>query len=105
MKLKLVLAILAVAAVATPEMAFAAEAGEDLKKDILGLITGDIGFLVGLGISLFGLYMWLIQQASWGIILLVAGGLVTVFPNIFAGIQDGASTAFEESQVKTTASE
>lgn len=107
MKLKLLLAILAVAAIAAPDLAFAqtpptsdtagSGAGSSLKQDIVGIFQGDLGFLVGLAISVFGLYTWLIKQASWGIILLIAGGLVTVFPDLFDNIAAGSKSAFSES--------
>ena len=90
--------VLALALVALPDLAEAADttttAGSSLKTDIVNVFKGDIGFLVGLGVSVFGLYMWLIKQASWGLVMLIAGGLITVFPNLFKGIQEGAQGAF-----------
>lgn len=101
MKLKLFMAVLALAVVALPDLALAQStggtgtgAGSSLKADIVDVFKGDIGFLVGLGVSVFGLYMWLIKQASWGLVMLIAGGLITVFPNLFKGIQEGAQGAF-----------
>ncbi len=107
--LKILFAVLALASVYMPELAFAQEstsestgsegsgAGASLKQDIVAVFQGDLGFLVGLAISVFGLYTWLIKQASWGIVLLIAGGLVTVFPDLFDNIASGSKTAFGSS--------
>ena len=109
MKFKFFMAILALVAAYAPELAFAngqgatnpanhsgSGAGSSLRSDIEAVFTGDIGFLVGLGISVFGLYMWLIKQASWGLVMLIAGGLITVFPSLFSSIESGSQSAFSE---------
>lgn len=64
-------------------------AGDQLLDTVLGLVTGSMGTLIGLGIALFGLYMWLIQQASWGIMVMIGGVALTAFPGIFEWMRDG----------------
>ena len=79
--------LLAVAFSLTPELAMAQGVGGTLKTDITNMITGNIGTVVGLVIALFGLYMWLVQQATWGLMVILGGVCVTIFPGIFAGLQ------------------
>ena len=60
-------ALLAVVLTMAPEAAMAQDAtaaGGDLLASVLGMVSGSLGTLIGLGIALFGLYMWLIQQSS-----------------------------------------
>ncbi len=75
-----------------PEMAHAA--GESLLTDVQNLLTGSLGTVVGLGISLFGLWVWLAQQSSWGILILIAGAAITAFPGLYKGMTDGFKSAF-----------
>lgn len=73
-----------------PEVALAQEeAGEELLETVVGLVSGSMGTLIGLGIALFGLYMWLIQQASWGIMVMIGGVALTAFPGIFDWMREG----------------
>ncbi len=83
-----------------PEMANAAatNAGAGTATDILNIITGNIGTLIGLGIALLGLYTWLVQQSSWGVIMIIGGVAVTAFPGLFASMQAGFETAFTGSE-------
>jgi hypothetical protein len=88
--------LLAVVLIMTPELAIAADsdnAGEELLDSVFGLITGSLGTLIGLGIALFGLYMWLIQQSSWGIMVMIGGVAVTAFPGIFEWMRAGFADA------------
>lgn len=92
--------LLAVALVMMPESAMAQSidtdstaAGEELLDTVLGLVTGSMGTLIGLGIALFGLYMWLIQQSSWGIMVMIGGVALTAFPGIFEWMRSGFSDA------------
>lgn len=86
--------LLAVILTMTPELALAQSeaAGEELQTSIFNMLTGSIGTLVGLGIALFGLYIWLIQQSSWGIMVMIGGVALTAFPGIFEWMRSG----FEE---------
>ena len=107
--LAMFIAVAAVAMMLVPEVAMSADinttgttstAGEGLLADVFGVFQGSVGALVGLGISLLGLWMWLMQQNSWGIVLLIAGALLTVFPDIFASFTKSAQGAFSASTSK-----
>lgn len=79
-----------------PEAALAQsadQAGEDLMQNVLNMMTGSLGTLIGLGIALFGLYMWLIQQSSWGIMVMIGGVALTAFPGIFDWMREGFADA------------
>ncbi len=78
-----------------PEMANAAT-GDDAMGDIGNLITGNIGTLIGLGIALLGLYTWLVQQSSWGVIMIIGGVAVTAFPGLFNSMQGGFAALFDD---------
>lgn len=83
----------------TPEFAFAANttAGGGLLADVQALLQGSLGTVVGLGISLFGLWVWLAQQSSWGILILIAGAAITAFPGLYAGLTESFKSAFSSS--------
>lgn len=66
-------------------------AGGELLVTVSNLVKGSLGTLIGLGIALFGLYMWLIQQASWGIMVMIGGVALTAFPGIFDWMSKGVT--------------
>lgn len=72
--------------------------GSTFLDDVTGIISGNLGTLLGLGISLFGLWMWLVQQSSWGLIILIAGAALTAFPGIYGSISGGFQDAFNATQ-------
>lgn len=88
-------ALLAVVLTMAPEsaMATSVNAGEELQTSIFNMLTGSLGTLIGLGIALFGLYMWLIQQSSWGIMVMIGGVALTAFPGIFEWMRGGFADA------------
>lgn len=96
-----VLAATAVFALA-PDVAHANGAGQSLLADITGLLTGSMGTVVGLGISLFGLWVWLAQQSSWGLLIVIAGAAITAFPGLYKGMTDGFKAAFAGSGARGT---
>ena len=88
----------AVALTLVPEMAHAAGGdGTAFLKDITDALAGTYGTIFGLLLALMGLYMWLVQQASWGIVLIIGGVVFTVFPSIFTNIKSGITTTFDKS--------
>jgi hypothetical protein len=107
------LALVAVAAVALlPDLAMAQSGGASgtsfvtgcsagvrggqasgLLSDVQGLITGPFGATVGLVISLFGAYQWLVNQSNWGLVILAGGALMTVFPNVYVNLLNGLCSA------------
>ncbi len=99
-----VLGLLAVTFALLPDIAMAqvggggttSNVGNNLFNDVQSLIRGNIGVLVGLLISLFGLWMWLVQQSSFGLVIVIAGAAVTAFPGIYAGISQGINNAFTD---------
>lgn len=50
-----------------------------------------IGFMAGLAVSLYGLYLWLIkQETTWGLTAVVGGVVVTALGGIYVdGLQSG----------------
>jgi len=98
--LLLFVGVFTLVATLTPEAAFAqgqaASVGQSLFTDIQTLIRGNLGVLAGLLISLFGLWMWLVQQSSWGLLIVIAGAALTAFPGIYSGISQGISNAFSD---------
>jgi len=93
-------AVALVGAALLPDTAMAAcEVGGDgsqaegLLTDTIGLITGPFGATIGLVISLFGAYQWLVNQSNWGLVILGGGALLTVFPGIYVNVLEGLCTA------------
>jgi type IV secretory pathway VirB2 component (pilin) len=92
----------AVAVTMVPEMALAAtDAGGSLLTDINNMLGGSVGTIAGLGIAVLGLYMWLVQQASWGIVMIIGGVLITIFPQVFTGLKSGVTKAVATSAPTT----
>lgn len=94
-------AVALVGATLVPDMAMAAECtvggtgdqAQGLLQDTIGLITGPFGATIGLVISLFGAYQWLVNQSNWGLVILAGGALLTVFPGIYVNVLQGLCTA------------
>jgi len=62
--------------------------GADLLETIIQQMSGNLGTAFGLGIAVFGLYMWIVQQATWGIVMIIGGVAFTAFPGLFGGIRE-----------------
>ena len=100
MKIYSIMGLVAVAGAMLPEAAFAqggVDVGSDLFDDVQDLIRGNLGVVIGLVLSLFGLWMWLVQQATWGLVIVVGGAALTAFPGIYGAVSDNISTAFDNS--------
>ncbi|MBI1364305.1 MAG: hypothetical protein GC134_10000 [Proteobacteria bacterium] len=81
-----------------PDMAHAAgntTAGQGVLTSIEGLLTGSVGTVVGLGISLFGLWIWLAQQSSWGLLVVIGGAAITAFPGLYGSLAGSFKNAFQ----------
>ncbi|HAG53421.1 MAG TPA: hypothetical protein DCL21_06515 [Alphaproteobacteria bacterium] len=85
---------------ATPDVGDAYKEGESLFKDLTGNLSGTVGTTAGLVISLFGLYMWIWNQVSWGVMVAVGGALLTAFPGIYENLASGTQGAFKETTGK-----
>lgn len=86
--------------------AFAADtttggAGGDILKDLLTAINGNLGTTAGLVVSLVGLYMWIWNQVSWGIVVALGGALLTAFPGIYKSMGKFGTAAFSNAGVGT----
>ena len=94
------LGLVAIAAAMLPEAAFAqaSSTGSELFNNIQDLIQGNLGVVIGLLLSLFGLWMWLVQQATWGLIIVIGGAALTAFPGIYGSINEGIKGAFQDAQ-------
>ncbi len=82
----------AAVALLSPELALAQSgnasgAGESGLAAFQDLFLGNVGLMVGLAIAAFGLWKWLMDQTSWGIILIIGGVLITAFPGLFGSAQ------------------
>lgn len=84
------LAAVAFMAVMIAEPTFAAgdakSSGAAGLDTLTGIITGNIGLLIGLGITVLGLWTWIIgQKTGAGIIMIIGGVLLTLAPGLFNG--------------------
>ena len=89
-------AVFAAAVVLLPKAAFAdaAAVGDILAGDLNRIVRGNLGVIIGLLVALFGLYTWLIEQSSWGIVLIIGGVAITAFPGFFVSMQDSFQELF-----------
>lgn len=108
-------ALLALCVAILPDIAHAQGAGgggcsvkvngsraQGLLNDVKGLISGPFGATIGLVISLFGAYQWLVNQSNWGLVILAGGALLTVFPGVYANILNGICNALPDTIGKPT---
>ena len=72
----------------------ATDVGNTLYQNVQDLIRGNLGVVIGLVLSLFGLWMWLVQQATWGLLIVIGGAALTAFPGIYGSISSGITNAF-----------
>ncbi len=67
------------------------DAGAAASQTLVSVITGNIGLLIGLGITVLGLWTWIIgQKTAAGLTMVVGGVLLTMAPGIFKGARDMA---------------
>lgn len=71
-----------------------AAVGGSLLADIQSLISGRVGMVIGLAISLFGLWMWLVQQSAFGVVIVIAGAALTAFPGLYGSLTSAFRSAF-----------
>lgn len=76
----------------------AATAGGVAKSTLEEAITGNIGFFIGLGVTILGLWTWIIKQETGaGVVMIIGGVLITMAPGIFNGAKSfigGVVTSF-----------
>lgn len=94
-----VFGLLAVIGAMLPDVALAQApgVGKEPLLDVYGQVVGNIGTLIGLAIALFGLWIWLINGTSWGVVMILGGVAVTAFPGLWGAMQDGFQVAFNDS--------
>lgn len=82
---------------ANPAFAQADSAGETALSTLIDVITGSIGTLLGLGITILGLWTWIIgQKTGAGIIMIIGGVALTMAPSIFTGAQEMVGGVVEQ---------
>lgn len=70
--------------VANPAFAQGEEVGADFFTTLQGMITGNVGFFIGLGITVLGIWTWVIrQQTGAGVVMIIGGVLITLAPGLF----------------------
>lgn len=69
----------------------ASRAGGDAAQTLVSVITGNIGLMIGLGVTILGLWTWIIgQKTGAGLTMVVGGVLITMAPGLFKGARDMA---------------
>lgn len=54
------------------------------------LIQSNYGLMLGLAIAAWGAWVFLINQKTWGVFMIILGVAVTAFPGLFVGMMQGA---------------
>lgn len=58
--------------------------GADFFTTLQGMITGNVGFFIGLAVTVLGIWTWVIkQQTGAGVIMIIGGVLITLAPGLF----------------------
>ncbi len=63
---------------------------------LTGLIQSNYGVLIGLGVAAFGLWMWLMDQSSWGIVMMIGGVAITAFPGLWQAVYVGVGGVLKQ---------
>ena len=94
-----VFALLGVAFTLIPEAAVAQGIGEGGKSSVQAVsdaIESNYGLLIGLGVAALGMWMWLIDQNTWGVVMMIGGVAITAFPGLFGGLYEGLAPFLQE---------
>jgi hypothetical protein len=68
-----------------PLVAFAQEAGAAEVALVTMMLTGPLGFALGLGVVTLGIWQFVLQNNAAAIMLVIAGVLITLAPGIYNG--------------------
>jgi hypothetical protein len=64
----------------------ASSAGATAKSTLENAVTGNLGLILGLGITIAGLWTWIIgQKTAAGLTMVLGGVLLTLAPGLFNG--------------------
>ncbi len=58
---------------------------------LVDLLSGNLGLFIGLAIAIFGFYQALVEQKTWGWVMIIGGTIVTAWPGIFKGMYEGVN--------------
>ena len=89
MKLTLVLAVVFVL---MSDFVWAAPVGQAETHVLGNIIEGNVGLLLGLAIAMWGFWVWIVKQNTWGFFMMVLGTAITAFPGMFEGLRVGAAS-------------
>lgn len=99
-KRNLMLGLAAVAAMTLTavEPTFATTSGADVGSSffdsLTGMITGNIGFFLGLLLAVWGIWVWVVQQKTGpGVMMIIGGVLITLTPSLFTSVRNLAGNA------------
>lgn len=72
------------------------QVGSDFFNTLQDMITGNFGFFLGLGITVLGIWTWVIkQQTGAGIAMIIGGVLITLSPSLFSSVRNFVGDAVE----------
>ena len=66
----------------------AGAAGNTALNTLEATVTGNLGLVLGLGITILGLWTWIVgQKTGAGITMIIGGVLLTLAPGLFNGVR------------------
>jgi len=72
------------------------EVGSEFFTSLQDMITGNIGFFLGLLITVLGIWTWVIkQQTGAGVTMIIGGVLITLAPGLFNSARNLAYSALD----------
>ena len=81
------LSILVAALVMGAATAFAQTAGESELKLVTLIFTGNFGLVLGLGVTVLGIWMIIQGKGGGGIFTIILGVLITMLPGVYKGFR------------------
>jgi type IV secretory pathway VirB2 component (pilin) len=74
----------------------AGDVGSEFFNSLQDMITGNVGFFLGLAITVLGIWTWVIkQQTGAGVIMIIGGVLITLSPSLFNSAQNFLNDTLE----------
>ncbi len=75
----------------------ATQLSKDMYCSVTNLVSGDIGILIGLGLSAYGFITLLLSGVGLAPVLFIAGGLLlTAIPGFFTAFLGGVAQVFSD---------
>lgn len=78
--------------------------GADFFDSLQNMVTGNVGFFLGLLLTVLGLITMVFKQFSAGVVMLIGGVLITLSPGLFNSLRNLMADVLDTVGATSTAS-